>query len=108
MVSLQKCIGLILILGLFSVYGYADTNGKIYGQIADPSGGIIASATVSATKVDTAERKTTETDSHGNYSLLALPPGLYDLEVRMAGFQTYEQRGIKVEVSSALEINVAM
>jgi hypothetical protein len=108
MVSLQKCIGLILILGLFSVYVYADTNGKIYGQVADPSGGIIASATVSATKVDTAERKTTETDSHGNYSLLALPPGLYDLEVRMAGFQTYEQRGIKVEVSSALEINVAM
>jgi len=108
MVSLQKCIGLLFILGLFSVCGYADTNGKIYGQVADPSGGILVSATVTVTRTDTAERRTSQTDTHGNYSLLALPPGQYDLEVRMAGFQTYGQRGIKVDVSSALEINVVM
>ena len=63
---------------------------------------------VTATQVETGERKTVETDSNGNYSLLALPPGRYNLEVQTSGFQTYIQEGIKVDVNSALQLNVAM
>ncbi|HEY6249546.1 MAG TPA: carboxypeptidase-like regulatory domain-containing protein, partial [Candidatus Angelobacter sp.] len=108
MVSFQKCGGLLLILVLFSLCSFADTNGKIYGLVTDSSGGVIASATVTAIQAATGEQKTTQTDSRGNYSLLALPPGQYDLRVRISGFRIYEQQGIKVDVSSALEINVVL
>lgn len=108
MVSFRKSCGLLLILGLSSIYAFADTNGKIYGVVTDASGGVIVSASVTAGQVATGEQKTTQTDSRGNYSLLALPPGQYNLRVQMAGFRVYEQQSIKVDVNSAIEINVVM
>jgi hypothetical protein len=108
MASLQKCFASLLIAGLFATYSYADTNGKIYGVVTDASGGIIASATVTVTQIETSEQKTVQTDPHGNYSLLALAPGNYNLEIRSTGFQTYVKERIKVDVNSAIQINVVM
>jgi hypothetical protein len=108
MASLQKCFVSLLLAGLFATYSFADTNGKIYGVVTDTSGGIIASATVTVTQIETSEQKTVQTDPHGNYSLLALAPGNYNLEIRSTGFQTYVKERIKVDVNSAIQINVVM
>jgi Carboxypeptidase regulatory-like domain len=108
MILFRKFFGLLLVLGLFSMDSFADINGKITGTVTDPSGGIIVSAAVTATQVETGERKTVQTDSNGNYSVLALPPGQYNLEVQSSGFQMYIRQGIKVDVNSALQLNVAM
>jgi hypothetical protein len=108
MALFQKILLLLLFLALFVTNGFADVNGKISGTVTDPSGGLVVSAIVTATQVETGERKTVQTDSNGNYSLLALPPGRYNLEVKTSGFQTYIQEGIKVDVNSALQVNVTM
>jgi hypothetical protein len=99
----------VFVAGLSAMNCFAQgTNGKITGTVKDASGGVIASATVTATRVDTNEQQTAQTDSSGNFSLLALQPAVYDLEVRTEGFNIYRQKGIKVDVNSALQINVVM
>jgi hypothetical protein len=107
--SFRKCFGLLLIIVGFSSYCFAQgTNGTISGNVKDASGGIIAAATVTVTNEGTSEQQTVQSDSAGNYSLLALPPAVYDLQVQNQGFNTYSQKGIKVDVTSALQINVVM
>jgi hypothetical protein len=104
-----KTFGLLLLIVAFSSNGLAQgTNGTITGNVKDASGGVIAAATVTVTRVDTNEQKTAQTDPSGNYSLLALPPAVYDLQVQNQGFNTYSQKGVKVDVSSAVQINVVM
>jgi hypothetical protein len=107
--SFLTWIGLLLIAGLCAMNCFAQgTNGKITGSVTDASGGVIAGSTVTVTRVDSGVRQTVTTDSSGNYSLLALPPSTYNLQVQATGFKTYGQNGIKVDVQSALQINVVM
>src|SRR5580704_9210795 len=108
MSSSQRCFGLLLVFGVCSTCSRADTNGKIYGIVTDPSGSIIVSATVTVTQIETSEQKAVQTDPHGNYSLLALAPGDYNLQVQSTGFQTYVKEHIKIDVNSAIQINVTM
>ena len=105
---LRRCFGVLLIVGFLAVNGFADVNGKIFGSVTDKTGAVLVSATVTATRFETGERKSVTTDSSGNYSLLALPPGQYNVEVQSTGFQAYVQRGIKVDVNSALQLNVVL
>src|ERR1700692_1936870 len=95
MVLFRTSVLFFLFFGFFAGNSLADVNGKIFGTVTDPSGGLIPSAIVTATQVETGERKTVQTDSNGNYSLLALPPGRYHLQVQTSGFQTYIQEGVK-------------
>jgi len=106
--KLQGCFGLTVVVLSLAVNGFADVDGKIFGSITDKTGAVVVSATVTATRFETGESKTVPTDSSGNYSLLALPPGQYNLEVQSAGFQSYIQRGIKVDVNSALQLNIVL
>jgi hypothetical protein len=108
MTTIRKCLSVLLIGVVSAIYCSADANGKISGSVTDTSGATIPSAIVSAREVGTNVEHVARTDSQGNYSLLALPPGQYDLQIQSTGFKTYEQAGIKVDVSSALRINVVM
>src|ERR1035438_6115457 len=107
MVDLRRWSVLALMLVL-AVSAFADVNGKIFGSVSDKTGAVLAGTTVTATQFETGERKTVQTDGSGNYSLLALPPGQYDLEVQSPGFRAYIQRGIKVDVSSVIQLNVVL
>jgi hypothetical protein len=107
MVDLRRWSVLALML-LLAVSAFADVNGKIFGSVSDKTGAVLAGATLTATQFETGERKTVQTDGSGNYSLLALPPGQYDLEVQSQGFRAYIQRGIKVDVSSVIQLNVVL
>ncbi len=109
MLTFPKWFGLLFVAGLFAMNCFAQgTNGKITGTVNDASGGVIAGANVTATRVDTNEQQTSQTDPSGNFSLLALPPAVYDLEVQSQGFNNYRQKGIRVDVNSALQVNIVM
>src|SRR5258708_28907798 len=72
---------------------HAEVAGRISGYVKDPSGAIIAHATVKAVTVEQQLSRTTETDNTGYYDLLAMPPGTYAITVECAGFQSQVQTG---------------
>ena len=103
-----RTFAVLAVIAVASISSFADTNGKITGVVTDASGASVAGATVTATKIETAESVTTTTDSKGGFTLLALPPGHYKVEVRQEGFKAYEKNDIIVDVNSALQINVGL
>jgi hypothetical protein len=44
----------------------------------------------------------------GSYVLLNLPVGPYKIEVQHAGFETYVQTGILLEVSNNITVNITL
>src|SRR4051794_37917785 len=63
----------------------ADVTGSILGTVRDPTGAIVAGATVKAIHLATNETRTTTSDGTGTYRILALPVGRYTIEVTQPG-----------------------
>ena len=97
-IGLMAC-GLLLLL-VPATDARAQATAQINGTVADSSGGILPGATVTATQTDTGFRREALTDQTGSYTLTNLPVGPYRLEVVLAGFRTYVQTGIVLQVNS--------
>src|SRR4051794_27432011 len=68
--------------------------GTIRGTIIDPNGAVITGATVSATQVETGLIRSAAADRQGNYVLLELPVGHYQLQVQSKDLQKFLRQGI--------------
>src|ERR1051325_10865866 len=59
----------------------------IVGTVTDSSGGVVAGAPVTVTNTQTREIRTTATNDVGEYTILDLLYGRYDVTVEKAGFK---------------------
>jgi hypothetical protein len=82
--------------------------GNIRGTVLDPSGAVVASASVSARQVETGLTRTATSDHGGNYLLLELPVGHYQLEVSASGFRKYLREGISLDVNETATVPVQL
>jgi outer membrane receptor protein involved in Fe transport len=82
--------------------------GNIRGNVADPSGAVVQGSIVSAKRVETGLTRTATTDREGNYLLLELPVGHYQLEVGAKGFQKYARSGILLNVNETVTVPVRL
>jgi hypothetical protein len=76
---------LLLAFTLLPAASAQETTGAIQGTITDPSGAVVAGATITATGDKLIQPATAISDSHGFYRLNALPPGKYTLAVTGQG-----------------------
>ncbi|MGH9534392.1 MAG: carboxypeptidase regulatory-like domain-containing protein [Terriglobales bacterium] len=77
------------------------TTASFGGQVKDASGGVVAGATVRLRDTGTGQVFTQRTAAQGRYLFPALPVGAYQLTVVKAGFQTFVQKGIILNVNEA-------
>src|SRR6202166_312960 len=89
---------LMALLTSLNVTGQQIT-GSIRGTVIDPSGAIVRAATVTAKQIETGLTRVAITDRQGEYVLVELPIGHYQIEVQAKGFQKYLQQGISLEVN---------
>jgi outer membrane receptor protein involved in Fe transport len=80
--------------------------GSIRGTVLDPSGAIVQSATVTAKQIETGLIRAVVTDRQGEYVLVELPIGHYQLEVHAQGFQKYLQQGISLDVNETATVSI--
>jgi len=83
-------------------------DGDLRGVVKDPTGAVIAGATLTVTSQGTGLTRQLETSSAGTYVAANLLPGLYSIRIEVSGFKTYEQRGIEVIANRVVEANVAL
>ncbi len=86
----------------------AQSTGQIQGTILDPSGLRAPGALVKATQIETGAVRTAISGSDGTYVLTNLAIGPYRLEISKAGFSTYVQTGIVLQVESEATIDVSL
>lgn len=107
---LNKYCGILVFALLLFACGrlLAGVTASISGTVTDPSGAVVAGATVTATNVETGVVTTLTTNSQGFYSFQSLPLGTYTINVQQNGFKGYAQTGLVLDVNSALVIDVQL
>src|SRR6476659_2189412 len=93
---------------LAATNAWAQATAQINGIVADSSGAVLPGVTVVAIQTDTGFRREGVTDETGSFALLNLPIGPYRLEASLAGFRSFAQTGIVLQVSSNPVIRVTL
>jgi Carboxypeptidase regulatory-like domain len=87
-----------VLLALLVPWSASAQNGgtsTLRGQVTDPSGSYITTATIVLT-TPSGDAITAQTDKSGNYEIKGLPPGKYSLKVIADGFTDFSKDGIDV------------
>jgi Carboxypeptidase regulatory-like domain/TonB dependent receptor len=82
--------------------------GNISGVVTDPSGAVVAGATVKVTNVDTNVITVWKSNASGVYVANSLNPGTYKVEAVARGFRTAEVKNVLLEVSSSPKIDLRL
>lgn len=98
---------LMAVLVLPSAFAQETTTG-LTGVVKDPSGAVIANASVEVSGPALIGIRKAETDGGGNYRFGALPNGVYTLIVTAPGFRKHRQVGIELLVGRLPSIDVQM
>jgi hypothetical protein len=98
---------LILCLGLAVMPASAQTAGEaaITGIVADPTGAVVPTATITATNDATGVNTTRHASSAGAYEISPLIIGTYTVTVTAAGFDTIRQEGIVLNENQIFGFN---
>src|SRR5437773_2324292 len=89
------------------VFGQSD-RGTITGTVSDAAGAVVANAPIQGKNVDTGVAYSAATSSTGNYTLVQLPAGTYELSVAVPGFKKYTRSGLTVQVAQTIRIDVSL
>ncbi len=82
--------------------------GKIVGKVADDQGNALPGVTVEATSPKLVGKAATVTDDGGNFRLLALPSGTYEMTFSLQGFRTLVRKDIILQLSQTIVVNVTL
>ncbi|PYY00306.1 MAG: hypothetical protein DMG63_06530, partial [Acidobacteria bacterium] len=74
----------------------------------DPSGALVANATVILTEPATDVSRRTTTNTAGIYRFDAVDLGTYVVEVQAPGFRTLRKSGLEVQAARQLEVDFAL
>jgi Carboxypeptidase regulatory-like domain/TonB dependent receptor len=108
----RGCRGLLLFV-LLAFSGVSPchaqlTEATIRGSITDASGGTISGALVNAVNQQTGATRSSIADGSGLYLLAGMSPGSYTVTVAIAGFKSFERRGLTLRTGQTTELNVRL
>jgi hypothetical protein len=104
MVITVALIGTSLVLPGSALAQTANT-GVITGVVKDPSGGVVAGATVKAINKGTGATRSTTTGDSGSYELAQLVPGEYRVEATGQGFAKFVADPVTVNVLGRVTVD---
>src|SRR4051812_37928723 len=107
-ISKKLILPMLVIMCLPLSYARAQVSGSISGRVEDASGAAIPNATVTVTSAETGVSRPVTTDDVGNYRVLSLAVGRYEVRAEKLGFQTVVRSGIALAVSQEAVVVMQM
>src|SRR5438270_8898371 len=84
---------------------YGQANGSLLETVTDKTGSVISGATVKITSQGTGITREVKTDDSGHYIAPFLPVSIYTIRVESQGFQTTEQKDVRLQVDEQREVD---
>ena len=100
-------LALLLLISTCMAFGQ-DALGTITGTVTDPSGALVANASVEVHNTANGQIVKTISTATGNYTAAQLPVGIYDLTATVAGFKTYKRSGLALAAAQIMRIDVPL
>jgi hypothetical protein len=85
-----------------------DPFGSIEGTVNDPQGAVVQGATVTVKNKATNAARTAVTNENGQYRILQLQPGFYEVSVTAANFKKTVLENIQVQVGQTASADIAL
>jgi hypothetical protein len=108
MLNKKALLGVFFLLVSTSSLLYGQANGSFAGTVSDKAGAVISSATVTVTSQQTGLSRDAKTDDSGHYLIPLLPVGDYTVRVESQGFQSTEQKDVRLQVDEHREVNFTL
>ena len=87
---------------------YGQAAGSFSGTVTDKSGSAVTGATVTATSQGTGVSRQAKTDETGHYLIPLLPASIFTVRVEFQGFQSVENKDVRLQVEEARELNFVL
>src|SRR5580698_11608175 len=106
--SLQFLLLVLMAVCLLGQSYAQQTTGSIRGVVTDSSGAALASAPVIVTNTATGAVHNAVTTGDGSYSVVDLPDGVYQVEVKVANFKSSITKNVVVHVATDTTVNAQL
>src|SRR5229473_3948047 len=106
----RKALLVAVLCSVFSLCPllYSQANGSFSGTVTDKTGSVISGATVKITSQGTGVTREVKADGSGHYVAPFLPVAIYTIRVESQGFQTTEQKDLRLQVNEQREVDFAL
>jgi len=106
---MRKAVLAAVLLAIAASTAVAQSDrGTITGTVSDPAGAVVANAPIEARNTATGVQYPTVSSETGNFTIAQLPPGPYELTVRVQGFKAYNRAGLTVQVAGVIRIDIPL
>src|SRR4030088_1770634 len=106
----RKALLVAVLCSVFSLCPllYGQANGSLSGTVTDKTGSVISGATVEITSRGSGITREVKTDGSGHYIAPFLPVSIYTIRVESQGFQTTEQKDVRLQVDEQREVDFSL
>jgi hypothetical protein len=108
MTSSSKVFSAFLFFFLASLSLLAQTAGSITGSVLDNTGAAISGAAVSVNDPTTGFRRSTTSNSAGDYLIAGLGAGTYDVAITAPGFKKFEAQRVILRVGEKIRVDTKL
>jgi hypothetical protein len=106
-----KCIWVAVILSMVVTLARKDfaqtASGALHGQITDPSGAAVTTATILVIS-PTGTTSVAKTDAQGMYDVKRLAPGSFTVDVTAPGFALFEKTSLEIAKGKSQKLNIQL
>lgn len=81
---------------------------SLEGRVTDAQRASVSGAEIRLKNASTGAERKTQSNAGGAYIFTVIPPGKYDLEAAAAGFRTFRDTGIQVDVAAPGRVDVVL
>src|SRR6202046_2242438 len=87
---------------------HGQATGSFSGTVSDKAGAVVSGATVKVSSQDTGLSREATTDDSGHYLIPLLPVAQFTIRVTSQGFQTTEQKDVRLQVDEHRELDFSL
>ncbi len=102
-------LAVILCLSVSAAFAQAQAStADLTGTVTDPTGAVVPGATVKVTNPTTGFTRTVTANDSGEYQVIGIPPGAYEVSASASTFKTVKISNVKLTVGQRAELTIPL
>jgi hypothetical protein len=103
------CLAIVMIFSTVAIFAQAQVStADLNGTVVDPNGAVVAGATVTAKSSATGITRTVTANDSGEFSIIGLPPGDYEVTVEATSFKKTVISPVKLTVGQSASLEAKL
>jgi len=105
----MRKLALIVLLLVIAMTAFAQGDrGTLTGIVADPANAMIPAAKITAKNTETGAVFEGQSTQTGDFTIPALPAGIYDVTIEAPGFSKKVLQGVRIQVAQGTRVDVSL